>query len=249
MNTRWMPSVTAVIVAGTMLVAAGGLGYVGWRWVSGVTVHHVDIDGLAYADRQQLLDLLDADTTTYMYDLDADILADRLQRHPWVRAAQVQRRPSGTLKVWLDERRPSLLVLDRNGRRSHYLDRDGYALPLVDDAPFDVPLLRGLREAYHPVRPVQSVAVRNLLAALPNVTEDEDALLSEFEVTRSGEIVLYTAPTRSGQAIPVTLGRRDFNRRFQTLRAFWRQAILTQPDKQFTRIDLRFERQIVTEEA
>ena len=54
-----------------------------------------------------------------------------------------------------------------------------------DDAD-PVPLLRGLGEAYHPVRPVQDERVRLLLAALADLDPDTDALISELEM-REGE--------------------------------------------------------------
>ena len=75
------------------------------------------------------------------------------------------------------------------------------------------------------------------------------ALVSEVERRADGTYRLRTPPTGASGALTVTLGTEPDAATFQTLRAFWRQAILTQPDKQFTRIDLRFERQIVTEEA
>ena len=141
-----------------------------------------------------------------------------------------------------------VLVLDERGRPDHYLDRAGFAMPAVPGALYDVPLLRGLRERAHPVRPLQDPRARALLLALADVDAQTDALVSELEMEPSGEVVLHTTPVGARGSIAVWLGHDDFAEKLARLRAFWHQAVLPQPGKTFTLIDLRFNSQIVTRE-
>ncbi len=228
--------------------ALGALGLLGWQWLSALRVERIDVSGARHAPERALLELARVDTGQVMLDVDPALVADRVRRHPWVAAARATRLPTGTLAIRVQERVTVLLVLDAKGRPAHYLDRDGFAMPLTPDAAYDVPLLRGFGEAYHPVRRVQDPAVRDLLVALAEADDDTDALASELEREPSGEIVLHTTPAGARGSILVRLGRDDMGRKLARLRAFWQQAVLTQPEKAFTSIDLRFDSQVVTQE-
>jgi cell division protein FtsQ len=172
-----------------------------------------------------------------------------VQRHPWVASASASRLPTGTLSIDIRERMPVVLVLDAQGRPDYFLDRDGFAMPLVKGAVYDVPLLRGFREKSHPVQPVQDAAVRDLLTALAETDTATDALISELDIQPSGEVELRTTPVAGRGSVPVSLGRKDFANRLARLHTFWHRAVLTQPEKTFTLIDLRYNGQVVTREG
>lgn len=232
-----------LLIAAVPVLAA--LMVVAWHWQQDLRVEQVVFGGFEHAQVEALESLAAVDTGAVLFDLDPVLLADRVRRHPWVAAAQVTRLWTGTLAVEVTERVPVALVLDEAGRPSHYLDAAGQQMPWVAGAAYDVPLVRELSEAYHPVRPVQHAALRQLLPVLPQLRPDVDALISEFEI-RGDEIWLWTAPAPGREAFAVRLGTEQFPARFARLHAFWHQAILPQPDQQFRWIDLRFDSQIVT---
>ncbi len=231
-----------------VLLALGVVGALGWHWLSGLTCRTIEVTGMRHADREAILDLARVDTGMVLFDIDPALVADRVTRHPWVAEAEVARLPTGTLAIEVRERRPVALVLDRTGMPSHYLDAAGAQMPLTLGIVHDVPLVRGLRQPYHPVRPVENAEVRALLAALAAAPPEVEALVSEVEVRPGNELWVYTTPDGVHGAVPVRLGRIGFAEKLSRLHAFWQQAVLPRPDKAFRLIDLRFDSQIVTEE-
>ena len=94
-----------------------------------------------------------------------------------------------------------------------------------------------------------SLALRAFLAALPTLSADADALVSEVRLDTDGGLVLTTAPTETGAALDVRLGREDIAARLDRLVAFWQQAVLTRPATRYAVVDVRFDGQVVTREA
>lgn len=242
-------SVGRWILGVPILLGLGVLGFLGWQWMDSLKVETLAFAGVQHADTTALIALAQVDTGQVLYDIDPLLIEDRVVRHPWVEVVQVTRLPTGTLQVDAWEREPVVLVLDRAGRPAHYLDALGFAMPLVQGTAHDVPLLRGFGEAYHPIRQVQSQTVRELLGMLAALEDEKDVLISELEVRGKQEVWLHTASVPGKSSIPVRLGRQGFAEKMDRLHAFWHQAILTQTDKTFKLIDLRFDSQVVTKEA
>lgn len=231
------------------LAALGALVSLGWHWKATLPLEAIAVTGNAHADADAIRELAAVPDSARLFDLDPVILADRVQRHPWVAEARVTRWMTGTLEIAVRERVPAALALDGAGRPSHYLDAAGFAMPFVKGAAYDVPLLHGALPAMHPTQPIEDAALLELLGVLAKADPAEDALVSSVERRRDGTFVLVTAPAPGVGAIPVTLGRGGFAEKLGRLRAFWDQAVLTRPDTPIRRIDLRFDGQVVTEES
>ncbi|MDQ7041085.1 MAG: FtsQ-type POTRA domain-containing protein [Rhodothermus sp.] len=221
---------------------------VAWLWLERVQLRQIEIVGVRQADPETLRQLAAVDSGVALFALDPVLIADRVQRHPWVRTASVRRLPTGTLRIAVEERTPVVLLMDARGRPVCYLDVDGYGMPLGGGPAIDVPLLSGVPGPAHPMRPLEDRQVRALLAALAVLKPSERALIAEIVRTPQGEFWLYTTPAAGQRSIPVRLGTEDFVRRLRRLVAFWHQAVLTQPHKTFSLIDLRFANQIVVRE-
>lgn len=242
------------VLAGLFALAA--LGWLGWNWRANVPLETIEVAGARHADVDSLVALARIDPAAPLFSIDPALVADRLRRHPWVASAEVKRRLAGVLAIHVEEREPVVLVLDGRGRPSHYLDAGGYGLPLEAPsaetglvASYNVPLLRGVGAAYHPVQPVENPAVQALLEAIAEADPETRLLLSELEITPGGEVEGWLTPLRAGgSSIPVQFGYSDFGEKLRRLRAFWRQAVQTRPDHVFEEIDLRFDSQVVTVE-
>ena len=243
------------VLAGLFALAA--LGWLGWSWRAGVPLETIEVAGVQHADVDSLVALARIDPAAPLFSIDPVLVADRVRRHPWVASATVKRRLAGVLTISVEEREPVALALDGRGRPSHYLDAGGYGLPLeapseaaVPVASYNVPLLRGVGAAYHPVQPVENPAVRALLEAVAEADPETRLLLSELEITPEGNVEGWLTPLRAGgPSIPVLLGYGDFDEKLRRLRAFWQQAVQTRPSRTFEKIDLRFDGQVVTLEA
>lgn len=228
-----------------LLAVMAATGFAGWQWLADVTCQQIEIAGAQHAEHDELLTLAQVDTGMVLFDLDPLLLSDRLQRHPWVREAEILRLPTGTLAIRITERDPVALVIGPQGELSHYLDRAGFQMPLTREAVYDVPLLHGLRAAYHPVQGLADPLVLSLLDALATAPAEADALISELEL-EGGEAWVRTPPAGDRGSIRVRLGRDQFAQKLGRLHAFWHQGVLTQPQQVFSLIDLRFDSQIVT---
>ena len=219
-----------------------------WVWQRTLPFERVAVAGTAYTPVVEVERLLAVTPdSSALYSLDPVLLAGRAERHPWVRRASVRRLPTGTLRVSVVERVPVALVLGADGRPSHFLDAEGYAMPPVPSALYDVPVIRDA-PPYHAVQPVADPALRSLLAALAQADDATTALVSEVDWSRP--VTLWTTPTTGRGSVPVRLGRGgDYGERLRRLRAFWDQSVLPRPAHAFQLVDLRFDGQVVTREG
>ncbi len=238
-----------VLVSVVALIFIATLSGFGWRWVSHLKCERVEISGARLADASALIPLAGVDTSMVMLDIDPVLVADRVTRHPWIAKANVRRIPNGTVSIYVEERVPVAVVLDDEGRPTHYVDAKGAQMPLVKNAVYDVPLLRGLRQSYHPVQRLENPSIRSFLDVLSSAPRELEAIISEIELRPDGDIWLTTMSNGKSGAISVRIGQENFAGRLDRLGAFWRQAVLAHPDRIFKNIDLRFERQIVTRES
>ncbi|MGI9174216.1 MAG: cell division protein FtsQ/DivIB [Rhodothermales bacterium] len=246
-----------VLLVGMLLVVLGALGWLGWRWRAELPLKTIEVAGARQANVDSLVALARIPPDAPLFSIDPVLVADRVRRHPWVASAAAKRRLAGVLTITIEEREPVVLVLDGKGQPSHYLDAGGYGLPLEtpsDDgfsvSARDVPLLRGVGAAYHPVQPVENPSVQALLEALASTDPEAIILISELEITPEGEVEGWLTPLQAGRpSISVQFGYAGFDEKLQRLRAFWRQAVQTRPDRTFEKIDLRFDGQVVTVES
>lgn len=230
------------------LVITGAIGWLGWNWLQGLELGSIRISGNQHADGESILELAQIDTGEVLLSIDPNLIADRVERHPWVEKARVMRLPPDLLSISVNERSPVALAINTEGLPVGYLDAHGYKMPMTPYARYDVPILKGAALPPHPMRPVTDGSVAELLRALGSLRPEEDVLISSFEVDPSGQISLRTEPVHDASSILVRLGRHDFDERLANLEAFWRRAVVTRPDVRYEWIDLRFNSQIVTRE-
>ncbi|MDA1027744.1 MAG: FtsQ-type POTRA domain-containing protein [Bacteroidetes bacterium] len=228
--------------------AIGTVGFSGWYWLNQVRLTEVQIQGLINASEQEVKDLIRVDTGAVMFDLDPQILEDRIRRHPWIMEAHVSRLPTGLLDIRVLERYPVAQALESNGKIGFYYDRNGFRMPLTDVMWYEVPILSGDIEAYHPIIPVTDEVVKELLFELPNMSEATDAVLSEIIRVETG-FEMRTTPVGNHGSIPVLIGDSDFEAKFKSLDTFWQQEVLKHEDIEYATIDLRFAGQIVTKQG
>lgn len=230
-------------VVGGVLV----IGLLGWQWQATVKVEEVAVSGATNAPPDTVRHMARVDSGTVMETIDAALIADRVTRHPWIEAADItKQRARRTLLIAVTERTPAGLAIDEDGDPAYYLDRAGYAMPLPDSGAYDVPLVRGLGAAYHPVQQVAPPSVRTVLKALPGT--DAEPLVAELDVQPDSTVQLVTAPIGPHGPLTVRLGRGQIPTKLRRLRAFAEQVLTANTEQTIAEIDLRFTGQIVTRE-
>jgi cell division protein FtsQ len=235
------------IVGFLFVIGIGAVGYSGWKWLSQVTVVEVSMQGLVHAQETEVRDLIKVDTGAVMFELDPQILEDRIRRHPWIMEAHVSRLPTGSLDIRVLERFPVAQTLGSDGRIGFYLDRNGFRMPINDAKSYPVPIISGDIENYHPIISVSDNSLREMLYVLPSLSEESDGIMSEIRRIGTG-IEIRTTPIGSHESIPVLMGESDYESKFKLLEVFWEREILTHQEIEFASIDLRFASQVVTKQ-
>ncbi len=233
------------LLAGAAAVAA--LGVLGWQWRASRTVGEVVVRGTTHAPPDTVRRLARVDSGAPLSSVDAALVADRVERHPWVERATISKQHAWrTLHVEVTERTPAALALDPAGRPAYVLDTAGYAMPLPDSTSSSVPLVRGLPADFHPLRRQAPPRLRTVLAALAE--SEAEPIVSELAVQPDSSVHLMTTPVGEHDALPVRLAPGDPRPQLRELRAFAAQVLATRPDVPIAEIDLRFDGQIVTRE-
>lgn len=222
-------------------------GIMGWGWLMSVSVERLNVQGSKNAEPDEIRELARIDTGSVMFQISPGLVADRVSRHPWVARANVTRLPTGTLAIGIHERVPIMQILLPSGRPGFYLDAHGYQMPPSSGSAYDIPLLTGYPEEYHPMSPTADVRILEFLKALANTRERAGILISEAILTQ-GEFWLRLEPSQLHDSTPVRLGYNDFEKKLERLAQFWDQHMVRRQDRLFELIDLRFSGQIIARE-
>lgn len=228
-----------------LIVLASGI--LGWGWLMQVTVERVDVRGSTNALPDEIRELAGVGRGDLMFQIESDLVAERVSRHPWVAHTSITRLPTGVLILGISERVPVAQVLSRTGRPAFYLDRDGYPMLPSDSTSYDVPLLSGYPYEFHPANPSSDDQTLSFLAALASERDNAGILISEI-VLREGEVWLWLEPSGRHGSTPVRLGTDRFDEKLKRLAAFWSQRMEGSQDREFKLIDLRFSSQIISRE-
>lgn len=261
---------SGIVIAAAVLVAAA-VGVLGSRHLMRIPLERTVVTGNEWAEEADLIRLAGIDTSRTLFRQEADLTADRVERHPWVERASVLRLPTGTMRISVDERRPVVQILDpMTGRVAWYLDRSGAMMPVtapgglviehdtINAEPvsiplwFDVPVLSGLGDDYHPMRTVSSEPLIAFLDVLADLPESTGRKISEVMLVRtasSEDIQLRLVPTEKRPGVRVRLGSEEFADRIRAMEAFWNQQIARHPDIRYDLIDLRFDSRVVAEQS
>ncbi|MFH1277828.1 MAG: FtsQ-type POTRA domain-containing protein [Candidatus Eisenbacteria bacterium] len=160
--------------------------------------------------------------------LDPGEVEARLEESPWIRSAEVRRRPPGRVQVRVEERRPWLLAAA--GESPEMVDREGVRFPAMGkDQCLDLPLLAGGAPE----------DVARLAAAFP---EDRDWIserAAQVTIDEDGSITLVEA----SRGTRIRLGREYLPARAERLRLVMKTWEAT--GEHYREIDFRYGDQAV----
>lgn len=107
------------------------------------TIRQITVDGLHHVERAEVIESLGLGSTHTLWSVRPAELAIRVERHPWVKHAEVTRVPPDRVKVAVVERKPAAVVKAPTG---HFLtDEEGHVLAKLGETDgARLPLLTGL---------------------------------------------------------------------------------------------------------
>ena len=214
---------------------------VGWNYLLRLPCTEIQYTGAEILEPASLNSLIDTTLTP-------PLIVDRLQRHPWIVGVQAVCYPTRVMQVKIDERQPWLLGVAPNGQPEYYLDAHGFMMPLDNQMTFDVPIIRGIKESYHPLKPIQNLQVRRLAALMPLLPEEILSMVSEFEF-HEGSLQLLIRRSDSHLMTAVQIGETQWEQQLYKMYRFWTQHQWTEEDLIPDFVDLRFNGQIITRQT
>jgi cell division protein FtsQ len=103
----------------------------------------ITVDGLQHLDKRQILDLARVKPGVPLHHIVTTVIKDRIEAHPWVKAAEVTRVPFHELRISVRERKPSAIV--RTESQNFLCDEDGYVLAKLGQSDDEaLPLITGI---------------------------------------------------------------------------------------------------------
>lgn len=108
-------------------------------------VDSIEISGRARAPREALLEAAGLSRRTQLTDVEPGHVAARLERLPWIRSAEVERRWPGSIEITLVEHTP--VAIAPAGESWAEIDAEGDVLAINDSPDPSLPILDGVEAA------------------------------------------------------------------------------------------------------
>lgn len=202
--------------------------------------------GTRFINEDELLSLINIDTTRHIFGLDLDAIEKRASLHPLVKEARASRRIPGSIIVEVTEREP-LAVLNRPATGPIPVDPEGNLLtrfPL--QMLHDYPIISNLALQNDGSAPSDELS--KILNFLEKMREHQFTLYSQIsEISYSKKLGIYIYWAED--AIPVFWGDGQFLTKGQHLMAFIRNVWeRNSAISHLEYVDLRFKDQVVVKE-
>lgn len=162
----------------------------------------VNIVGANYSDAKAIEKSLAEEMGKNLIFLNKAKVSQDVENHPYVKLAQVAKRPLHTLVITLEERVPlAILVTDEV---SYIIDKEGYLLQVKQDGDsFDLPIISGV-SLENNEKLGDKVKSTKLSLAIKLISENSEAIsefIQEINLKNRHDILLYTT-----QGIEVRFG-------------------------------------------
>ncbi len=154
-----------------------------------VRLARVAVTGVDEAMQKEILQLAKIDPEASLFSISVDEVKERVEKHPWVRSAGVEKQFPHTLSIRVEREEPWAIV---GGEKLQYMNRNGRIFKEVEDGdPMDFPIVTGVPAvAEESDRRVQTAVL--VLSALETETGRWSAeQLSEVHVRGDGSVYLY----------------------------------------------------------
>lgn len=181
------------------------------------SLEEIHVQGNTFLSPETMLSIAAVRQGMNIFDVDPDVVRQRLQAEPWIRNVTVEKRLPRTLEIRVEERIATAVLVDGDS----YTLLDAFAEPFkqmdgadpVDDL-LELPLITGMTRAQAATPDGQKLIVEAV---------DLVALAAEHDIPKLSEVHIDTVmglsivPQESG--IEIRLGRGNYAERLTRLRA------------------------------
>jgi cell division septal protein FtsQ len=204
-------------------------------------IEAVKFEGNHYTDVESLESALKSPVGMLADSVSYDSLFMDLKTLPYVEDATVSMGMLGTLTFKITERDPFAMLVD--GNRRVYLAKGGIKLPIIPEKIKDVPLVYGF-SARSLSDTLKSDSYQQVEEFLIAARENELGWVTISEVSWNESEGVVALTYENG--VKLLFGNDQFDEKMKNWEAFYTEVISKKGIGAFTRIDLRFEDQIVT---
>lgn len=191
----------------------------------------------------EFINVMDKETLS---SLTAEMIIDRILKHPYVKNAEGVFVDSITYVVKIEEINPFLLII--TDRQNFILTKEKRLIP--EDSRLnilDLPIVT-ITHNQMQVSELKSKFLDMIFASFFNIYQTDIALfeiISELNVDRNGELTFYLTKPKG----KIIVGKELDQLKSIYLSEFWRKIILTNPEYNYDYIDLRYKEQIVVKSS
>ena len=240
-----------------LLFAGWGAGLAGLLWGSfavwlelgpviqrGLEIREVRVEGIHQVTKGEVLDRLALKQGVALHQVSLASLAERLQAHPWIKEAVVERRPLHELRITIFERKPAAVA--KSGAERWMLDQEGVVLThLTDEDNTALPLLTGMDS-----KPLLQ-GEKRLRQLICDSIELAKAMAHSVDGRVEVDMGNPAGPIASAKGIRFQFSGEallDQWERYTTVKAASRMPVLDGRKRQGSEVDLRFDNRVIVRE-
>jgi len=210
----------------------------------GLEIRDVSVTGGHQVTKQDVLDRLALKKGIALHQVSLSYLAERLQAHPWIKEATLERLPLHELRVTIVERKPTAIA--KVGSEQSLIDEEGVVLVQLgarDDA--TLPLLTGLDgKALTKGDMRLKQRVQAALALSKRMAQSLEGRI-EIDMTNPQHIV---ASAKGARFHFGSDGLLDQWERFMTVKAASRMPVPHSRKHESSEVDLRYDNRVILRE-
>lgn len=245
---------TILFFAVTGIFMLGIIGFTGIKHsekqVNDVIVRIQDQNGDIFTDHLEVLNLLTAQNTDYVLghavkDLNLKVLESRVEKHPFIKDAQIFRDLKGNLLVKVEQAQPIARIFNRSGS-DQYIDKDGSLLPTTSRHTARVPLVE-LERKFSWEQNISETKYGNQLLSLLNYIDQDEfwkAQIAQVVIHKDGELTMLPQVTKQEIAFGMP---ENYEGKFKKLKVFYQEILPNKGWNTYSVVNLKFENQIVCE--
>jgi cell division protein FtsQ len=215
---------------------------------AGVQVSFSPADGERYTGKAEVLKLMDPQGLDGLRgrpvkDIDLRSLEDRLERHPWVRNAELYFDNNRVLRVQVEEYQPIARVFTASGQ-SFYIDSNLQRLPLNERITPRLPVFTGFPSDRDKWKGKDSVLIAGVKDIACYLQRDSFwmAMVDQVDINADRAFELFP---KIGEHQVVFGEGQDVDDKFHRLTLFYQQVLSRTGMNAYRSIDVRFAGQIV----
>ncbi len=183
-------------------------------------ISSIKVQGASRLTKKDIVDFSGIKQGDNIFSVDLKAVSGRLNSHPWIKFAEVERRLPDTILIRVDERQP--VALARVNGTLFLVDKDGTCFkPLEESDAFSAPVITGIGDEnvknsgnIKGIPGVDSAKMADALRIIKMSRAGVRALgynnISQIDFPDKQEVVIYTAD----KAVPFHLDRRDIKHQF-----------------------------------